>query len=54
MPLFTIAFDLGGVVFDARSDIFGADYLATTLTPGMYDLIVELAKEPDHKLVVLS
>ena len=53
--LFTIAFDLGGVIFDTRHDVlFGDRYLETTLNPGMYDLIADLAREDDNKLVVIS
>lgn len=54
--LFTIAFDLGGVIFEASNDnrFFKRNYLETTLSDGMYDLIVSLSQEPTIKLIVIS
>ena len=54
--IFTIAFDLGGVVFSSSNDtnIFSRNYLDTALTPGIFDVIHELSKEPNYKLIVVS
>lgn len=51
--VFTIAFDLGGVVFSCDNDIFSDKYLETELTPGIYDLILHLFKS-GAKLIVIS
>lgn len=54
--LFTIAFDLGGVIFEVHNDnrLFKRNYLETTLSDGMYDLIVSLSQEPRVKLIIIS
>lgn len=52
--LYTIAFDLGGVVFSIDNNIFSDRYLETELTPGVYDLLVHLSKLPRVKLIVIS
>ena len=54
--LFTIAFDLGGVIFSGANDnvIFSKKYLETELTPGIYDIIVELSKDENNKLIIIS
>lgn len=50
----TIAFDLGGVIFSQKSDIFSESYLETELTPGIYEVVLQLAKLDHVKLIVLS
>ena len=54
--LCTIAFDLGGVIFEAHNDnrLFKRNYLETTLSEGMYDLIVSLSQKPALKLIIIS
>ena len=54
--LFTVAFDLGGVVFSSHNDdkLFARNYLETSLVPGMYDLITTLSKTPRMKLIIIS
>jgi FMN phosphatase YigB (HAD superfamily) len=53
--LFTIAFDLGGVVFAANDDdTFWTRHLETALTPGIFDLLRFLAKQEQLKLIVIS
>ena len=52
--LYTIAFDLGGVVFSKDNDIFSDRYLETELTPGIYDVLVYLSKIERVKLIVIS
>ena len=44
--LFTIAFDMGGVILAAHNDtnIFSKKYLNTELVPGIYDIIISLSK----------
>ena len=51
--VFTIAFDLGGVVFSCDNDIFCNRYLETELTPGIYDVLMHLSRL-DLKLIVIS
>ena len=51
--VYTIAFDLGGVVFSCDNDIFGNRYLETELTPGIYDVLMHLSRL-DVKLIVIS
>ena len=50
----TIAFDLGGVIFSSDNNIFSDKYLETELTPGIYDLILELSKTENVKLIIIS
>ena len=52
--LYTVAFDLGGVIFSSHNDIFQSNYIETELTPGMYDVVVELSKKENFKLIVIS
>ena len=54
--LFTIAFDLGGVIFATSNDtnIFSKNYLETELIPGIYDIILELNKNEKNKLIIIS
>ena len=54
--LFTIAFDLGGVIFSTLNDtnIFSKNYLETELIPGIYDIILELHKNDKNKLIIIS
>ena len=54
--LFTIAFDLGGTIFSNHNDnrFFKKNYLETTLSVGIYDLIVDLSKDPTIKLIIIS
>ena len=54
--LFTIAFNLGGVIFASSNDtnIFSKNYLETELTPGIYDIILELNKNENNKLIIIS
>ena len=54
--LFTIAFDLGGVIFSKSNDtnIFSENYLETELIPGIYNLILELNKNKNNKLIIIS
>ena len=52
--IYTIAFDLGGVVFSADNDIFSDKYLETELTPGIYDVLLYLSKKENLKLIVIS
>ena len=52
--LFTIAFDLGGVIFSSDNNIFLNNYLETELTAGIYDLIVYLNKIENIKLIIIS
>ena len=54
--LFTIAFDLGGVIFATSNDtnIFSKNYLETELIPGIYDVILKLNKNEKNKLIIIS
>ena len=52
--LHTIAFDLGGVIFSSDNNIFSERYLETELTPGIYDVILKLAKIENVKLIIIS
>lgn len=54
--LFTISFDLGSVIFALSNDtnIFSKNYLETELTPGIYDIILELNKNENNKLIIIS
>ena len=54
--LFTIAFDLGGVIFASSNDcnVFSQNYLDTALTPGIFDVICELSQDKNNKLIILS
>ncbi len=52
--IYTIAFDLGGVVFSVDNDIFSDKYLETELTPGIYDVLLYLSKKENFKLIVIS
>ena len=53
--IYTIAFDLGGVVFAADNDIFSDRYLEETeLNPGIFDVIIYLSKIERVKLIVIS
>ncbi len=54
--LFTVAFDLGGVVFSSHNDdkLFARNYLETSLVPGMYEIITTLSKTPRMKLIIIS
>ena len=54
--LFTIAFDLGGVIFSNTNDniIFTNKYLDTTLTPGIFNVIKDLSSEESNKLIIIS
>ena len=50
----TIAFDLGGVIFSQHNDIFTNSYMETELTTGIYDIILDLAKRDNIKLIIIS
>lgn len=52
--IYTIAFDLGGVVFSADNDIFSNKYLETELTPGIFQLILHLSRHAQVKLIIIS
>ncbi len=54
--LFIVAFDLGGVIFARHNDnrFFKKNYLETTLSEGIYDIITSLSKDPKIKLIVIS
>ncbi len=54
--LFTIAFDLGGVIFAKHNDnrFFKKNYLETNLSVGIYDVIISLSKDPTNKLIIIS
>ena len=52
--LYTVAFDLGGVIFSDKSDIFSDNYIETELTVGIYTVIRELTNIPNIKLIILS
>jgi len=52
--MYTIAFDLGGVVFSVDNDIFSDKYLETELTSGIYDALLYLSKKENVKLIVIS
>ena len=52
----TIAFDLGGVIFQSSNDtnIFSDNYLDTTIQPEMFQILEELSKNKYHKLIIIS
>jgi len=52
----TIAFDLGGVIFQANNDtnIFSANYLETPIQPEMFHILEELSKNKYNKLIIIS
>ena len=52
----TIAFDLGGVIFSDSNDtnIFSNDYLNTPINLGIYELLENLSKHKNYKLIVIS
>ena len=52
----TIAFDLGGVIFQSSNDtnIFSDNYLETTIQPEMFHILEELSKNKFHKLIIIS
>ena len=52
----TIAFDLGGVIFQSSNDtnIFSDNYLETTIQPEMFRILEELSKNKFHKLIIIS
>lgn len=54
--IYTIAFDLGGVIFAHSNDtnVFSKNYLKTELIPGIYNIILELSKNPNNKLIIIS
>lgn len=54
--LFSIAFDLGGVIFANHNDnrFFKKHYLETTLNEGIYELIKTLSNDPSVKLIIIS
>ena len=52
--LYTVAFDLGGVVFSENNDIFSTRYLETEITPGIYNLLTHFSKMESLKLIVIS
>ena len=52
--LFTIAFDLGGVIFSVDNNIFLDNYIETELTEGIYDLLIHLSKKSNIKLIIIS
>ena len=52
--LFTIAFDLGGVIFSVDNNIFLDNYIETELTEGIYDLLFYLSKKSNIKLIIIS
>ena len=56
VDLFTIAFDLGGVIFEKNNDnrFFKKNYMDTTLSVGIHNLIVSLSKNPKIKLIIIS
>ena len=54
--MFTIAFDVGGVIFSRRNDskLFARQYRDTALVPGMHDILTTLSNTPRVKLILLS
>ena len=54
--LFIIAFDIGGVIFSGGNDnnIFSKKYLETELTAGIYNVITELSKDENNKLIIIA
>jgi hypothetical protein len=52
----TIAFDLGGVIFQVSNDtnIFSTNYLDTTIQPEMFHILEELRKDKYNKLIIIS
>jgi hypothetical protein len=48
-----MAFDLGGVIFQANNDtnIFSANYLETPIQPEMFHILEELSKNKYNKLI---
>jgi hypothetical protein len=52
----TIAFDLGGVIFQISNDttIFSDNYLETTIQPEMFHILEELSKNKYNKLIIIS
>lgn len=52
----TIAFDLGGVIFQSSNDtnIFSDNYLETTIQPEIFQILEELSKNKYHKLIIIS
>ena len=49
----TIAFDLGGVIFQSSNDIniFCENYLDTLIQPEMFHILEELSKNKYNKLI---
>ena len=54
--LFTIAFDIGGVIFDSNYDtnISSKNYKSISLVEGMYDVIKYLSEKLNYKLIIIS
>ena len=52
----TIAFDLGGVIFQSSNDtnIFSDNYLETTIQPDIFQILEELSKNKYHNLIIIS
>lgn len=52
----TIAFDLGGVIFQESNDtnIFSNNYLDITIQPNMFHILEELNKKKYIKLIIIS
>ena len=52
----TIAFDLGGVIFQISNDttIFSDNYLETTIQPEMFHIFEELSQNKYNKLIIIS
>ena len=54
--IFTVAFDIGGVIFDCSNDcnVFSTNYMDTPLVPGIYDVIKSLSSIANYKLIIIS
>ena len=54
--IYTVAFDIGGVIFDSNNDtnIFSKNYKNISLVEGIYDVIMYLYKKENYKLIIIS
>jgi len=54
--IYTVAFDIGGVIFDSNNDtnIFSKNYKNISLVEGIYDVIKYLSEKDNYKLIIIS
>ena len=54
--IYTVAFDIGGVIFDSNNDtnIFSKNYKNISLVEGIHDVIKYLYEKDNYKLIIIS